>query len=156
MKNSSVPPPSLTTTTRQCGKRHSPLPKAARAMRRLQRPALPLSVMRSGTAGTTMKIRLLFQPLVCWSIQPVTALQKATCLLPCSGKQDPGRICYQRLRNHGDAGPAFYLHGLNAVWLDEYGCTGQMHGETGRTCTRSLHRPKNILRLSQKNRARWT
>jgi transglutaminase-like putative cysteine protease len=33
----------------------------------------------------------------------------------------PAGFCYQRLKNHGDAGPAFYLHGLNAVWLDEYG-----------------------------------
>jgi transglutaminase-like putative cysteine protease len=33
----------------------------------------------------------------------------------------PAGLCYQRLKNHGDAGPAFYLHGLNAVWLDEYG-----------------------------------
>ena len=33
----------------------------------------------------------------------------------------PAGLCYQRLRNHGDAGPSFYLHGLNALWLDEYG-----------------------------------
>lgn len=33
----------------------------------------------------------------------------------------PAGLCYQRLANHGDTGPAFYLHGLNAVWLDEYG-----------------------------------
>jgi len=33
----------------------------------------------------------------------------------------PAGLCYQRLKNHGDVGPSFYLHGLNAVWLDEYG-----------------------------------
>ena len=33
----------------------------------------------------------------------------------------PARPCYQRLKNHADVGPAFYLHGLNAVWLEEYG-----------------------------------
>jgi len=33
----------------------------------------------------------------------------------------PAGLCYQRLRNHADTGPAFYLHGLNAVWLEEYG-----------------------------------
>jgi transglutaminase-like putative cysteine protease len=33
----------------------------------------------------------------------------------------PAGFCYQRLKNHADVGPAFYLHGLNAVWLEEYG-----------------------------------
>jgi transglutaminase-like putative cysteine protease len=33
----------------------------------------------------------------------------------------PAGLCYQRLKNHADAGPAFYLHGLVAVWLEEYG-----------------------------------
>jgi transglutaminase-like putative cysteine protease len=33
----------------------------------------------------------------------------------------PAGLCYQRLKNHGTVGPAFYLHGLNAVWLNEYG-----------------------------------
>ena len=33
----------------------------------------------------------------------------------------PAGLCYQRLANHGTVGPAFYLHGLNAVWLNEYG-----------------------------------
>jgi len=33
----------------------------------------------------------------------------------------PAGLCYQRLKNHADVGPAFYLHGLNAVWLEEYG-----------------------------------
>ena len=33
----------------------------------------------------------------------------------------PAGFCYQRLKNHSDVGPAYYLHGLNAVWLEEYG-----------------------------------
>ena len=33
----------------------------------------------------------------------------------------PAGLCYQRLKNHADTGPAFYLHGLNAVWLEKYG-----------------------------------
>ncbi len=33
----------------------------------------------------------------------------------------PAGFCYQRLKNHGDIGPVFYLHGLNAVWLEDYG-----------------------------------
>lgn len=33
----------------------------------------------------------------------------------------PAGFCYQRLKNHSDVGPAFYLHGLNAVWFEEYG-----------------------------------
>lgn len=32
----------------------------------------------------------------------------------------PAGFCYQRLKNHSDLGPAFYLHGLNAIWLNEY------------------------------------
>ena len=33
----------------------------------------------------------------------------------------PAGLCYQRLKNHTDVGPAFYLHGLNAVWLENSG-----------------------------------
>jgi len=33
----------------------------------------------------------------------------------------PAGLCYQRLKNHTDVGPEFYLHGLNAVRLKEYG-----------------------------------
>jgi transglutaminase-like putative cysteine protease len=33
----------------------------------------------------------------------------------------PAGLCYQRLKNHAEIGPAFYLHGLNAVWLEKYG-----------------------------------
>jgi transglutaminase-like putative cysteine protease len=33
----------------------------------------------------------------------------------------PAGLCYQRLKNHADVGPAFYLHSLNAVWLEDYG-----------------------------------
>ncbi|HVP96296.1 transglutaminase family protein [Methanoregula sp.] len=33
----------------------------------------------------------------------------------------PAGFCYQRLKNHSDVGPAYYLHGFNAVWLEEYG-----------------------------------
>jgi len=33
----------------------------------------------------------------------------------------PAGLCYQRLKNHAGVGPAFYLHGLNAVWLEEFG-----------------------------------
>jgi transglutaminase-like putative cysteine protease len=33
----------------------------------------------------------------------------------------PAGLCYQRLKNHSDIGPAFYLHGLNAIWLEPFG-----------------------------------
>ncbi|MDD1703191.1 MAG: transglutaminase family protein [Methanoregula sp.] len=33
----------------------------------------------------------------------------------------PAGLCYQRLKNHSEIGPAFYLHGLNAVYLNAYG-----------------------------------
>lgn len=32
----------------------------------------------------------------------------------------PAGLCYQRL-SAGDSGPPYCLHGLNAVWLEEYG-----------------------------------
>lgn len=33
----------------------------------------------------------------------------------------PAGLCYQRMKNKSDVGPAFYLHGLNAIYLSPYG-----------------------------------
>ncbi|MGA9085354.1 MAG: transglutaminase domain-containing protein [Methanoregula sp.] len=67
----------------------------------------------------------------------------------------PAGLCYQRLKNHADVGPAFYLHGLNAVWLEEYGWY-RADARGGPMCMRSLRPPMSTSPLSPKSRARRT